>query len=74
MSEFVEHVMDKGMEKLMAYCCDEKNKNKIEDTLFRPLISYLIVKFAWLKYTLQALSTMVVIQTVILLVLLFRFR
>ena len=60
------------LDSLMDYCTKEETREQLESKVLAPVLQYVADKFSWGVRLFQAVAVLVLIQTVILLWLLFR--
>lgn len=70
----LEHVLDHVFEKASEYVGDPENATKIIDMIATPVFKCLMDRFHWLFQMIQLLAALVVLQTIMLFVVLFRLR
>ena len=59
-------LLDQLFEKASDYCAKPENTLKISEKLLAPIVQSMAVRFQWLFNCLQALATLLVLQTVLL--------
>lgn len=70
----LDKLLDQVFEKAGEYCADPENRFKISEKLLAPVIQTLSVRFQWLFNCLQALAALLVVQTILLVWILFTVR
>lgn len=69
-SDILDQLVVKGVE----YCKQEENVKKMEDAFLNPIIQHISRRFAWLSYSFQTMAFLVVLQTLLLVYLIFAVR
>ena len=67
-------ILDQLVSKGMEYCKQEDNVKKMEDAFLTPIIQHISRRFAWLSYSFQTMALLVILQTCLLLYLVFTVR
>ena len=70
----LDEILNQVVAKSVEYCSKEENVQRLEDTLLSPVIQHISRKFAWLSYSFQTVTVLVVIQTFLLLYLIYLVR
>ncbi len=70
LDEILEQVVAKSVE----YCSKEENVQRLEDTFLSPIIQHISRKFAWLSYSFQTVTALVVVQSCLLLYVIYLVR
>lgn len=65
-------VVQQLIEKFVDYCSQDETRSALERKLLKPVTEYLAEKFHWTLKAFQALTVLVLVQTVLLVWLLFR--
>lgn len=65
-------VVDHLFEKFVEYCSEEKTRKSLEDKFLLPILQHLGERFRWTLKAFQALTVLVVMQTLLILWLLLR--
>lgn len=68
----LEQVFDQLLAKVADYLTNEENIQSLESKLLVPLTQYVSMRFAWIVRSVQVLATLVLVQTLILVILLIR--
>ena len=69
-SEVIDQIVIQGVE----YCKQEENVKKMEDAFLSPIIQHISRRFAWLTYSFQTMALLVILQTLLLVYLVFTVR
>ena len=70
--QVLDSVMSNVLNNVMDYCSKEETRARLESKVLAPAIEYLADRFSWGVRLFQAVALLVLIQTLILLWLLFR--
>jgi hypothetical protein len=70
----LEEIVNQVVAKSVEYCSKEENVQRLEETFLSPIIQHISRKFAWLSYSFQTVTVLVVIQTFLLLYLIYLVR
>lgn len=70
----LQDMLDHVFEKATDYCSKPENTEKITEKLLTPILQSLAMRFQWLFVALQGLAALLVIQTVLLVWILFSLR
>lgn len=70
----LEEIVNQVVAKSVEYCSKEENVQRMEETFLAPVIQHISRKFAWLSYSFQTVTVLVVVQTFLLLYLIYLVR
>ena len=65
-------MLDSLLDRAVEYCTRRETREALESRVLTPLVRYLAAKFSWSVRLFQVVAVLVLIQTLILLWLLFR--
>jgi hypothetical protein len=66
--DIIDQAMEKALERAGVLCNDEERMNKIYEGIFTPIIKYIGMRASWLVYTIQCLASLIVLQTILLVI------
>jgi len=70
----IDTLLDQVLQKGVEYCSKEENRKVLEDTLLVPIIQHISVRFAWLLYSFQTMALLLLIQTCLVVYLVFKIQ
>ena len=70
MSEILDQIVTKSFD----YCAKEENVQRLEETFLNPIIQHISRRFIWLSYSFQTIAILVVLQTLLIVYLVFMVR
>lgn len=70
MDEILNQIISKGFE----YCSNEENVQRLEEKFLAPIIQHISRRFAWLTYSFQTMTILIVVQTILIVYLLIQVR
>lgn len=70
----ISDILDQLVEKSVEYCKKEENMKKMEDAFLSPIILHISRRFLWLQYSFQTMAILIVIQTLLLIYIIFTMR
>lgn len=68
----IDELLDQCITKLIDYVEKEDNAKRLESKILAPLMRHMTQKFAWLSYSFQTVAALVVLQTLLILYLVFK--
>jgi hypothetical protein len=72
--DLIDQAIEKGLERAGVLCTDEARMDAVYERIFTPLIKYLTLRAGWLVYTIECLASLIVLQTVLLVIIIQRLR
>lgn len=72
LDEVIDQAIEKGLERAGILCNDEKRMHTMYESVFNPLIKYLKVRAGWLVHAVECLASLIVLQTVLLVIIIQR--
>lgn len=70
----IQEVLDQVFDKASEWCAKPENTTRVTDKLLTPILQSLTERFQWLFSVIQVLATLIVVQTVLLVLVLVRGR
>ena len=70
----ISDILDQLVIKGIDYCKQEENVKKMEDAFLVPIIQHISRRFAWLSYSFQTMALLMVLQTCLLIYMVFTMR
>ena len=74
MNEVLDQVISKGISKGFEYCSNEENVRRLEETFLTPIIQHISRRFAWLTYSFQTMTILIILQTILIVYLVIMVR
>jgi hypothetical protein len=68
----LESILEQLVGKCIEYCEKKENMERLETRLLVPIIRHISTKFAWLRYSFQTVVILVLLQTCLVIYMLFK--
>lgn len=70
----MDEILDQVVTKSFDYCAKEENIQHFEEKFLNPIIQHISRRFIWLSYSFQTIAILVVLQTLLIVYLVFMLR
>jgi hypothetical protein len=67
--DLVDQAIEKALERAGLMCEDTDRMDKVYESILSPLTKYIGMRASWLVYTIECLASLIVLQTVLLVVI-----
>ena len=67
--DLIDQAIEKALERAGVLCTDEDRMNKIYEGILTPITRYIGMRASWLVYTVECLASLIVLQTILLVVI-----
>lgn len=70
----INEILDQIVTKSFDYCSNEENVQRLEEKFLNPIIQHISRRFIWLNYSFQTIAILVILQTILIVYLVFMVR
>lgn len=70
----IEKILEQIVSKSFDYCSKEENMQRVEEKFLNPIIQHISKRFMWLTYSFQTIGILVIVQTILIVYLVFLVR
>jgi len=68
----IETLIDQSIERFIDYCGKEENLEVLHQRIVMPFLKHITVRFSWIILSVQFMTALVLLQTVLLLIIFIR--
>lgn len=68
----IESLIDQSIERLADYCSKKENLEVLNDRIVSPMLQHIAMRFSWITMSVQFMIGLLFIQTVLLIILMFK--
>jgi hypothetical protein len=69
LDDLIDQAIEKTLERAGVMCSDEERMDRVYDKIVAPIAKYIGMKASWLIYTMECLASLIVVQTILLVIL-----
>ena len=74
LDDVIDQAIEKGLERAGVLCNDETRMHAMYERVFDPVIKYLMVRAGWMVHAVECLASLIVLQTMLLIIIIQRLR
>jgi hypothetical protein len=68
----IDEILDQCIAKVIDYAEKEENMIRLESKILVPIMQHISKKFQWLSYSFQTVTALVILQTILIVYLVFK--
>lgn len=67
--DLIDQAIEKALDRAGVLCADDERMDSVYDKILTPITRYIGMRASWLVYTVECLASLIVLQTVLLVVI-----